>query len=130
MRALNNRYRGKDEPTDVISFYNEMDEVDLAVVSHLQGIGEEINDDLGDVYICPGVVADRKEHNVPLQDELKVVAVHGLLHLCGYDHNTGEDAKEMAQMEEKLLSKCNRVKSLHQAKGSHPLSLVSRSRSS
>ena len=78
IRELNREYRGKDEPTDVLSF-----PVDGAAPS--AGPRE-----LGDVVICPEHTADLIE-----------AAVHGVLHLCGYDHET--DGGEMLELQQQVL---------------------------
>ena len=78
IRELNRDYRGKDEPTDVLSF-----PVDGA--SAPAGPRE-----LGDVVICPEHTADLVE-----------AAVHGVLHLCGYDHET--DDGEMLELQQRVL---------------------------
>ncbi|MGE3345407.1 MAG: rRNA maturation RNase YbeY [Vicinamibacterales bacterium] len=86
MRRLNRDYRGKDYPTDVLSFPAEE-----------RGC-------LGDIAIAKGVAARQARalgHTV--ETELKVLALHGLLHLLGHDHET--DAGEMARMEERLRRK-------------------------
>ena len=79
IRELNREYRGKDEPTDVLSF-----PVDQAAPS--AGPRE-----LGDVVICPEHTADLVE-----------ATVHGVLHLCGYDHET--DGGEMLALQQNVLS--------------------------
>ena len=79
IRELNREYRGKDEPTDVLSF-----PVDQAAPS--AGPRE-----LGDVVICPEHTADLVE-----------ATVHGVLHLCGYDHQT--DGGEMLALQQSVLS--------------------------
>jgi len=78
IRELNRDHRGKDEPTDVLSF-----PVDEAAPS--AGPRE-----LGDVVICPEHTADLVE-----------ATVHGVLHLCGYDHET--DGGEMLQLQRQVL---------------------------
>ena len=78
IRALNRDHRGKDEPTDVLSF-----PVDEAAPS--AGPRE-----LGDVVICPEHTADLVE-----------ATVHGVLHLCGYDHET--DDGEMLELQRQVL---------------------------
>jgi probable rRNA maturation factor len=75
---LNREYRGRDEPTDVLSF-----PVDL---SDVPGPRE-----LGDVVICP-----------PLTEDLAEAVVHGVLHLCGYDHDTGDG--EMLALQRRVLA--------------------------
>ena len=83
VRALNRRFRGVTRPTDVLSF--PADEA-----------GE-----LGDIIIARGVAA-RQAHNLghSLATELKVLALHGLLHLLGYDHE--RDGGRMARAEARL----------------------------
>ena len=83
MRGINNRYRNKDEVTDVLSFPHN-------------GVGLEgtkINF-IGEVLICPSKVRDQAE-----EDELERVLIHGVLHLLGYDHELSK--KEEMRMREK-----------------------------
>jgi probable rRNA maturation factor len=79
IRELNRDHRGRDAPTDVLSF--PIDEIDP-----VPGPRE-----LGDVVICPEHCADVTE-----------AAVHGVLHLCGYDHET--DAGEMLELQASVLA--------------------------
>ena len=79
IRELNRDHRGKDEPTDVLSF--PVDER-----GPVAGPRE-----LGDVVICPEHTADLVE-----------ATVHGVLHLCGYDHET--DDGEMLELQQRVLS--------------------------
>jgi probable rRNA maturation factor len=86
VQALNRRFRRKDKPTDVLSF--PADE---------RGY-------LGDVVIAAGVATRQaREAGHSLQTELRVLALHGLLHLLGYDHET--DDGRMARTERRLRSK-------------------------
>ncbi len=78
MRALNREHRGTDRPTDVLSF-----PVDAAAPA--RGPRE-----LGDVVVCPERAGDLRE-----------VVVHGVLHLCGYDHET--DSGEMLELQRRVL---------------------------
>src|SRR4030095_12658614 len=80
VQKVNRRYRRKDVPTDVLSF-----------VSDERGY-------LGDVVIAAGVARRQaKQAGHSLQHELRVLALHGLLHLLGYDHE--RDAGRMARVE-------------------------------
>jgi probable rRNA maturation factor len=79
IRDLNREHRGKDAPTDVLSF--PIDEED-------EPIGPR---ELGDVVICP-------EHT----EDLREAVIHGTLHLCGMDHET--DDGEMLALQRELLS--------------------------
>jgi probable rRNA maturation factor len=90
MRALNRSFRGKDYATDVLSF-----PLDDGVADGAGGAS------LGDIVIATGVArrqADAAGHAV--SSELRVLALHGLLHLLGYDHET--DSGEMAKVEAEL----------------------------
>ncbi len=78
IRALNREHRARDEPTDVLSF--PVDEAGPAVEPR----------ELGDVVICP-------EHT----EDLIEAVVHGVLHLCGYDHEA--DDGEMLALQARVL---------------------------
>jgi probable rRNA maturation factor len=98
MRVLNRAFRGKDYATDVLSF---------AVGSRESGGGRRTSlAQLGDIVIATGV-ADRqaKEHGHPAGKELKVLALHGLLHLIGYDHESPHDNGRMARAEARLRAR-------------------------
>ena len=94
MRTLNRTYRGKDYATDVLSFQGpEFRESD----------GYRV---LGDVVIATGVArrqALKARHSY--QTELRVLALHGLLHLLGYDHDGPDDHGRMARAEARLRRK-------------------------
>jgi probable rRNA maturation factor len=93
IRALNARWRGKDEPTDVLSF--AMNEG--AVV----GLDDRV---LGDIVISMDTAARHAgERGHPVARELRVLLVHGLLHLRGYDHIEPADAVVMRAKEAELL---------------------------
>lgn len=86
MRALNRRFRGKDEPTDVLSF------------PPLPVVAEAFS---GDIVISTDIACRnaRLYRHAPAQ-ELKTLILHGMLHLAGYDHES--DGGEMARREERL----------------------------
>ena len=90
-RELNHRYRGKDRPTNVLSFPFE---APAGIESH----------HLGDLVICaPVVVREAQEQGKSLGDHLAHLVIHGVLHLRGYDHQTDEQAALMESHEKKLL---------------------------
>jgi probable rRNA maturation factor len=90
MRALNRQFRGKDVATDVLSF----------PATHMPGVTSF----LGDIVIATGVATRQaREAGHPVSTELKVLALHGLLHLLGYDHDT--DGGKMARAEARLRKK-------------------------
>jgi probable rRNA maturation factor len=80
IQSLNVAHRGLDKPTDVLSF-------------PVDGVGEDTRGprELGDVVIC-------REHT---EDVVEAV-VHGVLHLCGYDHET--DSGEMLELQDKIVA--------------------------
>jgi probable rRNA maturation factor len=96
-RALNRRYRGRDYATDVLSFPVTSGPNDAAhEMSHAEL--------LGDIVIARGVVRRQaREAGHTERRELKVLALHGLLHLLGYDHE--RDTGRMARLERSLQRK-------------------------
>lgn len=96
MRILNRSYRKKDYATDVLSFDG---------------------DGLGDLVIATGVARRQaREAGHSYQTELRVLALHGLLHLLGYDHDDPKDHGRMKRMESRL-----------RRKGGLPAGLIARS---
>jgi len=90
-KTLNFDYRGKDKPTNVLSFPFEAPE-------HI-----EINL-LGDLVICASVVAQEAvEQNKTLEAHWAHMCVHGVLHLLGYDHIEDSEAEEMEALESRIL---------------------------
>ena len=94
MRALNRQFRGKDYTTDVLSFPSD--------ASTSLRAGERRF--LGDIVIAAGVAGRQaREAGHSLQTELRVLSLHGLLHLLGYDHDS--DDGKMARVEARLRKK-------------------------
>lgn len=99
IQEINRDYRGKDVPTDVISFAlnDETDEVEIL------GLEEDINT-LGDVIICVEIAKEQaQEYNHSFDREIGFLAVHGFLHLLGYDHMEEADEKIMFSKQEEIL---------------------------
>ena len=95
MRTLNRSYRGQDYPTDVLSFPAELAEAAARAPRVL-----------GDVVIATGVAARQaREAGHSLQTELRVLALHGLVHLLGHDHEAADDNGRMARLESRLRRK-------------------------
>ena len=90
IRALNRRYRDRDRATDVLAF--PADPVPAELLS-----GAE-SDYLGDLVVSAETAARQaRDAGVELGDEIRVLAVHGYLHLLGYDHE--RDRGEMVRLE-------------------------------
>lgn len=100
IQILNRNYRQKDTPTDVISFaMQEEGEGEVRV------IGEEIPVVLGDIVISVDKAKEQaEEYQHSLERELGFLALHGFLHLLGYDHLEEEDEKKMFQRQEDILN--------------------------
>ena len=88
MQSLNSQFRGKDKTTDVLSFSFEADEFET---------GEN---NLGDIVIS-AEQAQRQaaENNFDLETEIKQLILHGVLHLCGYDHETDDGEMNTREVE-------------------------------
>lgn len=89
LAALNQQYRSKPGPTNVLSF----------------PAPPNPEDHLGDIALAFGVCArEAAEQGKTLADHLRHLTVHGVLHLMGYDHMTDEDAVEMEALEREILA--------------------------
>ena len=97
MTRLHVEYMGEPGPTDVLAF--PMDDIADADV----GDGEDRL--LGDVVLCPAVAAEQAgDAGHDTDAELRLLCVHGVLHLLGYDHHTPGDEREMFGLQARLLS--------------------------
>lgn len=97
---LNKRYRGKDGPTDVLSFECDGPDEDM---SAMFGVEEAVVT-LGDVVIAPDVaIRQTAEFGTTFEEEISLLLVHGLLHLCGYDHIEDDEAEKMESLEAEIL---------------------------
>lgn len=100
IRQINKEYRNIDKVTDVISFALE-DEVE----GELEIIGDFLPRTLGDIFISiPRAIEQAKDYNHSDEREIGFLAVHGLLHLLGYDHQSSQEEKEMISIQELILS--------------------------
>lgn len=101
VKALNTAYRGKEKPTNVLSF-PMVDEELLYSIADADG-GEVL---LGDIVLAHGVcAAEAAGKSVAVEEHATHLVVHGTLHLLGYDHETGEDdAEAMEDVERKALA--------------------------
>lgn len=87
--ALNERFRGKAGPTNVLSF----------------PAPDNPEDHLGDIALAYGVCArEAAEQGKPLAHHLQHLVAHGVLHLLGYDHLTEAEAEEMEALERRILA--------------------------
>lgn len=91
-QELNQRYRGIDKPTNVLSFACEIpEEVDINL--------------LGDLVICHTVVEqEAKEQNKSIESHWAHMVIHGTLHLLGYDHIDDHEAEDMEKLETDIMN--------------------------
>jgi len=88
MIELNKIFRGKDSLTDVLSFPHEPDEFDPK------------KNNLGDIVISAEQAQKQADENgLTLEGEIKQLILHGLLHLCGYDHETDDGVMNARELE-------------------------------
>lgn len=100
MQALNLQYRGKDSPTNVLSFESGLPAFQ---VSDSADAGNLLA--LGDLVFCPEVVArEASAQGKPCDHHWQHLFVHGTLHLCGYDHEDSVEAETMESLEIQILS--------------------------
>jgi len=101
IHKINLEYRGKDYPTDVISFaLEEITEEEVPI------IGEDVPRVLGDIIVSvPKAVSQAEEYGHSFEREIGFLVVHGFLHLLGYDHMEKADEQEMFALQEDILNK-------------------------
>jgi len=101
MARYNQRFMDRHGPTDVLAFPLHSNEPGRPPVANRGGppIG------LGDVFICPAVVMESASvSGAPLDDEMALMVVHGMLHLLGWDHKDDQEAERMEARERELLA--------------------------
>jgi probable rRNA maturation factor len=104
IQELNRIYRGVDKPTDVLSFpaREPGQEPELALPPEL---AEEMGDYLGDLVIAfPYAARQAKRYHNTVDAELRLLVVHGTLHLLGYDHDTPDAKDNMWRIQGEVLS--------------------------
>lgn len=103
----NEEHLGRNGPTDVLSF--PVEEAVPGTPPQREPDGPPVI--LGDVFIAPEIVAaNAARSDVPFDDELALMVVHGILHLLGWDHESDEDAERMEARERELLAKVGKTR--------------------
>ncbi len=129
MTQLNSRYMGEERPTDVLAFPIDgpspasgppdgpVGPRGFAGASYGDAADDELDDEedeedddapwlLGDIVLCPSYAAEQaRREGQSLDAELELLTVHGVLHLCGFDHADPEEEREMRARTEELLSR-------------------------
>lgn len=101
IQSVNAEFRGKDKPTDVISFaLEELSEGEVAIVHE-----QDMPVVLGDIIISIETAQRQaEEYNHTFERELGFLALHGFLHLLGYDHLDEEEEREMFGRQNEILT--------------------------
>lgn len=106
MAEYNQRFMGREGPTDVLAFPLE----DLEPGRAPRPIGDEPPVTLGDVFLCPSEVERRaRRERIPYDDFLHLLLAHGILHLMGYQHDDDADAERMESREDELMAAIGRA---------------------
>lgn len=103
IRDLNRDYRGKDSPTDVLTFVQDDEPLPFGGTGNLHFAG--------DIIISLHTLGENAEYfDVEEEEELKRLIIHGVLHLSGMDHSDNSPEQEMLIFQEKLLRQLSEVK--------------------
>mgnify|MGYP001576672587 CR=1 FL=1 len=98
MKDMNARYRGKDKPTDVLSFPQE----ELSAISYQLSAKKSKVFILGDIVInIEAAKRQAPEHGLSFMEEMRWLLIHGILHLIGYDHEKSKYAERKMREKEK-----------------------------
>jgi probable rRNA maturation factor len=106
VRHLNRAYRGVDAPTDVLSFAAQDEGEGPGEPQDLPAeLADLLDAQLGDVIVAlPYAARQAERFGNSFDAELRLLAVHGVLHLLGYDHATPEEEAEMWALQEEILA--------------------------
>ena len=106
IRALNRDWRGLDAPTNVLSFPAGASKAGPRVPGNRTIGNRVLNRTLGDIVIAYQTMArEARDEDKPFAHHLAHLAVHGYLHLLGYDHDNDRDAHKMERLEAKILKR-------------------------
>lgn len=114
IKQINNNFRKIDQATDVLSFPS-LNLLGGQVISP-KDFSNETNHDsgnimLGDIFICQSIAARQaKEFGHSLKREIAFLALHGFLHLLGYDHIHAQDEEKMTKLQNEILNSLNIIR--------------------
>ena len=105
IREINRDFRNIDKVTDVISFALDDEEEDMDPIKNFIASDENFVTSIGDIIISVDRAKEQaEEYGHSLERELGFLALHGFLHLNGYDHQTEEEEKEMTGLQTEILT--------------------------
>lgn len=110
IQEINLYYRDKDAPTDVVSLEYKPEEISFDEDIDFEGFDaselmNEFDSYIGELYISVDKAHEQaEEYGHSFEREMGFLAVHGFLHINGYDHYTPEEEKEMFELQEEILT--------------------------
>ena len=105
IREINRDFRNIDKVTDVISFSLDDEEEDMDPIKNFMASDENFVTSIGDIIISVDRAKEQaEEYGHSLERELGFLALHGFLHLNGYDHQTEEEEEEMTGLQTEILT--------------------------
>ena len=105
IREINRDFRTIDKVTDVISFALDDEDEDMDPIKNFMASDENFVTSIGDIIISVDRAKEQaEEYGHSLERELGFLALHGFLHLNGYDHQTEEEEKEMTDLQTEILT--------------------------
>lgn len=105
IREINRDFRNIDKVTDVISFALDDEEEDMDPIKNFMASDENFVTSIGDIIISVDRAKEQaEEYGHSLERELGFLALHGFLHLNGYDHQTEEEEEEMTGLQTEILT--------------------------
>lgn len=118
VQGLNRTYRGKDKPTNILSFpalqplgdepERDKTSASAAIEPHADHGDDDEPTHIGDAILGYDTIVQESERDgIPLKNHISHLVIHGVLHLLGYDHEEAAQASEMEALETKLLQQLN-----------------------
>lgn len=105
IREINRDFRNIDKVTDVISFALDDEDEDMDPIKNFTASDENFVTSIGDIIISVDRAKEQaEEYGHSLERELGFLALHGFLHLNGYDHQTEEEEEEMTGLQTEILT--------------------------
>lgn len=105
IREINRDFRNIDKVTDVISFALDDEDEDMDPIRNFMASDENFVTSIGDIIISVDRAKEQaEEYGHSLERELGFLALHGFLHLNGYDHQTEEEEEEMTGLQTEILT--------------------------
>lgn len=105
MARMNQQYRGKEGPTDILTFSYLKKIQNTKYKIQNEGLLSNQNFVAGEIYLClEKIKTYAKDAGKTYKEQLEYIIIHGLVHLMGYDHETDRDSREMERIEKKIQS--------------------------